>query len=292
MKKTTSLLLTYRAYHAVLYALIALVVARMTKTPFHALDYFAIALASTTIFVWNTFLDLEEDRIARPDNNHAFLSRHMRAGLALGAAGALVALAIAARQGNIAAFASLLFPLLAGFLYSQHLFGTQLKRLLVVKTAVAVAIWVSLCVFYPLFNSRPGFAFGDFTLGHWAAAVWTLSFFTVGEIASDIKDIEGDRAAGADTIAMRLGPAATLGLTTLLSLPGLVWTGFHILAGGLDPQFWFMAGFPVALNGIFLASYVLVRNPAHCVLRSVWMQDRAVYGYLLILLTAAGWAGA
>ncbi|MBW6506149.1 MAG: hypothetical protein K0B00_05280 [Rhodobacteraceae bacterium] len=45
------LLLTLRTYHAVLYALFALVVARMTATPVRGIDYAAIMLASVAVFV-------------------------------------------------------------------------------------------------------------------------------------------------------------------------------------------------------------------------------------------------
>jgi 4-hydroxybenzoate polyprenyltransferase len=287
LKQTLKLLITYRAYHAMVYVLHALVVASLTHTPFHGIDYFNIVLASVSIYIWNTFLDTREDSINRTENDQGFLTRHARKGMATGAAGFAAVLAISTWQGSIEAFLCMFYVMLAAFFYSQSYIGEPLKRVFLLKNAIAIAAWICLSVLYPLFNNKPGFTLADFTLAHWASAVWILTFFVVGEIMSDIKDMKGDAEAGGVTIPIMFGAGGALSITAFASLPALFWIGSHILAGNLGPWFWFMAFGPAAMNLVFILSYFLVRNPEYCIVRNVNLQDRIVYLYLVILVMVA-----
>ncbi|WP_372840011.1 UbiA family prenyltransferase [Phaeovulum sp.] len=291
LRRAVSLLITYRAYHAVLYALFALVVARMSATPVRGRDYAVIVLASVAIFVWNTVLDRAEDAIARPDMSAAISERHAKMGSRIGATLALAALALASVGGHLAAIAALAYVLVAAFGYSNGLGGRPWKRIFLVKTLVAVSGWVCLTVIFPVLNAPPGLSLSELSVEHWAALVWVTSFFAVGETGSDIKDIAADAAVGGKTVATTLGGGGTVAVTLALSLPGLISIATLVVANALAPQFWFMAATPTVLAVIFALSWLAVRDPRFCLLRNPRLQDLLAHLWLLVLLAAAIWLG-
>ena len=292
LRRVVWALVTYRAYHAVLYALFALVVARMTATPVRGSDYAAIVLASVAIFVWNTVLDRAEDAIARPDMSAAISDRHASVGRWLGAVPAAAALVLAAVGGHVAAVLALAYVLVAAFGYSNGLGGQPWKRFLGIKTLVAVSGWVCLTVLFPVLNAPPGLTPAEMSVEHWAAVIWVTGFFAVGETGSDIKDITADAAVGGKTVATTLGAGGAVAVTVALSLPGLAAIATLVVTGALAPRFWFMAASPTVLAAVFALSWLAVRDPRFCLLRNPRLQDQVAHLWLVVLLAAAVWLGA
>ncbi len=289
VRRAFRMLITYRAYHAVLYALFALVVARMTATAVRGIDYTVIVLASIAIFIWNTVLDRAEDAISRPEMSAAISDRLAKLGGRLSAVPAVAALVLASVGGHVAAVFALAFVLVAALGYSNGLGGQPWKRIFVVKTLVAVSGWVCLTVLFPVLNAPPGLSPFELSIEHWASVIWLASFFAVGETGSDIKDIAADTAVGGKTVATTLGGGGTVAVTLALSLPGLITIASFVASGALAPRFWFMAASPTVLALIFALSWLTVRDPRFCLLRNPRLQDLLAHLWLGVLLAAAIW---
>ena len=225
---------------------------------------------AVTLFVYsvNRLTDLAEDEQNVP-GRAAFTRRYGRLSLALGALGYLVAIALAVVWGlPLAGF--LVLPLVVVLLYST----LQLKRVFLVKNLVVGAAWGVI----PL---GVGVYFGDlFRLEVLFLAAHVGAMITVAAVIFDVKDIEGDRAEGIQTvpnvygsrvtrIATQVANVAVAGAVlafvaaALLPTSFLVLLSFHCYVGGYIPAATpertpLYYGFVVDGEHVFLALVVLV----------------------------------
>lgn len=192
---------------------------------------FSAALIAGAGNVFNDVADLEIDRINRPRRPlpAGRLSRGAARveSLLLALAGAALALWLGPVMGAIALAIILLLLLYNLWLKRSALWGNLLV------SAVAAA----------------AFPYGALTTGDlgrsWIPAGFAFLFHLGRELVKDLEDVEGDRAAGARTLPLRLGlrPAARLAASIYLSLIaftlvpwvlGLYGWGYLTLVAGVD----------------------------------------------------------
>lgn len=190
----------------------------------------ATLLVSSGGFVINDILDIEIDRINRPDRPLAagLVSMRVAWALCLGTtlAGVLLAFMIGTGPGIVAGLIAL-----ALFAYSYDL----KKRFLIGHLTIAVMGAALL-------------PFGALAAGELLPVLYSVVFvfpaFIAREVLKTVPDYAGDRAAGVDNIATRYGPQTALrvaqvalGIVALvLPLVPLVWplnAGYFILVIGV-----------------------------------------------------------
>lgn len=223
---------------------------------------------AVTMFVYsaNRLLDLAEDERNLP-TRAAFTRRYGRYCLAASVALYLGAVAVAVTF-DVPGVPALLVPVVVTVLYSWG----GLKRVLLVKNLLVGASWGLIPLGVGVYTGRPAHP-TILALGSWVGCT-----LTVAAVVFDIKDVEGDRAAGIHTVPTRYGPATTrrvaqaanvavsaavVGavLTGLVSTSLLVLLAFHAYVGGYitvaapdrGPLFY---GFVVDGEHVFLALVV------------------------------------
>jgi 4-hydroxybenzoate polyprenyltransferase len=184
---------------------------------------FIVFAATMFVYSANRFTDLAEDEQNVP-SRAAFTRRYGRYCLGVGAVLYLGAVVLAlAWELPRAEF--LLLPLVVAGLYSIG----GLKRRLLVKNLLVGVSWgiipLGVGVYYgDVWRSEILFLFAHVT-----------AMLTVAAVVFDIKDIEGDAAAGIRTLPNVLGPAATRRLATVANLAVAV-TVLGVVAVGIVPR--------------------------------------------------------
>lgn len=209
--------------------------ARVAGVPLSFYDVAVVALGITFIYQWNRVTDLQEDRLNCPDELALVEEARPRI-LALGVGSLVGCLVVAFASAPLPALALLALTLLLGYFYSSPLLPgkpkTRLKSILLIKNLVPAYGWSSLTVLYPALTTQE-----VLTYPFWPAFASMMSVVLSVEIVWDIRDQQGDRAAGVDSLPLALGPTGTTRFfdvvngATALTIALLVGTG-HL------PVFW------------------------------------------------------
>lgn len=90
------------------------------------------------------------------------------------------------------------------------------------------------------FSTSLPFPYAMAVLGEWkgySLVFWAMVFLTVlgREVAKDIADVEGDRAAGARTLPIILGERRSAAIAAILYLAAVALSPTPLLLGGVDP---------------------------------------------------------
>lgn len=151
----------------------------------------------------------------------------------------------------------ILVPGLFGFLYSYPLkflgFNRRLKDLLFTKNLVSAFTWGSIPAILPLLYYN-----GDFTYDVFYRLIFIAMSVLVIEIMWDIRDIDGDLAAGIKTIPNQFGVNAAkiicLTLFGITTFPNL-WKHLH-MAHGLNLVY-------IAENLLTLGLLLMIKKTSH-----------------------------
>lgn len=183
-----------------------------SRWPFPEIGWAALAAAliAGAGNAFNDVVDLEIDRINRPRRPLPSGRLSRAAALAesgcLATGGAAIALWLGPETGAIALAVTLLLGLYSLYLKRSALWGN-----LLVSGVAAVAF--------------PYGALAAGTLGRsWVPAGFAFLFHLGREILKDLEDVEGDRAAGARTLPLRLGLRASARLAASIYLLLIAFT--------------------------------------------------------------------
>jgi 4-hydroxybenzoate polyprenyltransferase len=213
------------------------VLAGLSLAPLPLAIVFAVTLF---VYSFNRLADRSEDARNLP-GRAAFVRRYGRGLLAVGAVLYLAAFAVALHRGVTAAPA-LALPAVVAVLYSV----VGLKRLLLVKNLLVGLSWglipLGVGVYYDVL----------WTVDILFMFAFVTAVLTIAAAVFDIKDIEGDRAEGIQTVPVVLGVDRTRHLAAAASLAvGLVVAGL-LVSGVLDPIYAVLLGFVAYVAGYSL----------------------------------------
>jgi 4-hydroxybenzoate polyprenyltransferase len=182
---------------------------------------------AVTMFVYsaNSLLDLAADERNVPTRT-AFTRRYGRCCLAVGIALylAAVALALALEVPGVWALA---IPVVVTVLYSW----VGLQRVLLVKNLLVGVSWGLIPVGVGVYTGSPWHPVIWFLFG------WVTCVLTVAAAVFDIKDIDGDRAAGIRTVPIRYGPKTTRRLAQAANVALALAVVGAVVAGVVAPVF-------------------------------------------------------
>ena len=203
-------------------------------------DPLALAIVfAATFFVYslNRLTDIEEDFRNVPDRA-AFTDRYGVPFFVAGVALYLGAIAAAFRLG-IAGAPFLLLPAVVAGLYSL----ARVKRILLIKNLIVGLSWgiipLGVGVYYGVVRSPEILvSFGFFTV--------TL---TVAAAVFDIKDIDGDRAAGIRTVPTAFGPRVTRLGALAVTVTVAIATVALVVTGTVPRRFLVFLGFLAYVAG-------------------------------------------
>jgi len=191
----------------------------------------SITLAGFGLYQLNRVFDVAEDEVNDPGANSRVSAR--RTAVRSAAAGAIFAsLLLSVVLMGFTATATLSILVLLGVLYSVPFLRRgrgdtrRLKQVASLKNAIPALVWSMATVLYPAM-SRAGIRWLPFLL---VLTGLCCIVFTI-EVAWDIRDVRGDRAAGVSTLATAfgvqralLGPIAASGVLAVM-IVGLVYIG-------------------------------------------------------------------
>lgn len=236
-------------------------------------DWLIVPLLATHAYQLNRLSDLEEDRVNDPaDALAAHRSRHVILGIVLScAAGALFLGFQTANAGGLAIIAILLA---LGIAYSIPLFGSPRRRIKDVlgakNLAPAAGIALTVCL-YPAVNA--GLAF-SFEMAACLSALFTGSVLL--EILCDVRDRDGDRAAGVNTLPVVLGPGRTRIIVNALNAGSALLLAAAVLFGIL-PAIW----------TLFLANSAMVALAANPLYDQLASSRPITYGLIFLQILLA-----
>jgi 4-hydroxybenzoate polyprenyltransferase len=173
-----------------------------------ALPFFLAALGG---FALNDYYDAGKDCINNP--HRAIPSRRLMPRTVLIVALALLSAALSSAVYRSAGVTELLLYL--GFILGMWCYNALAGRLALLKTVYTAGV-SSLLVWYDVVVLRHSATSSLYYL----FPVATLLFIAGRELLMDIRDVPGDRAAGATTIPMILGEGPTAGIAFLLQVVG------------------------------------------------------------------------
>jgi 4-hydroxybenzoate polyprenyltransferase len=246
-------------------AVSTMVLADLDPRPIPLFIVFAVTLF---VYSFNRITDLAEDERNVP-RRAAFVRRYGPALLAVGGVLYLGAIAVAVVR-NVPGAPAMVLPLFVAVLYSV----VGLKRVLFVKNLLVGLSWGLI----PL-------GVGVYYRELWTVDVlFTFAFvttvLTIAAVVFDIKDIEGDREEGIETLPVVAGPRRTRRATALASaLVGYAVVAF-VAAGAVDSQYLLLLPFVGYMIG-----YCLVATPDRTPLFYGFVVD--VEHILLAVLLAA-----
>jgi 4-hydroxybenzoate polyprenyltransferase len=171
----------------------------------------------------NRLTDLDEDSINAPDKANYTKKYHTRVVLTVvGSGGAAL---LFASFCDLSAVIVIFLAICVGCLYSVRIFGFRLKDVLVVKNVTIAGTSVICAALLPL-----AVHFSNFI------AISLIAYFVfikvlINTILFDVRDVEGDRLAGAVTIPVSLGRQRTRGLLLGLNSTLLPWIALAVVQG-------------------------------------------------------------
>lgn len=229
---------------------------------------FSLALVGAGGNVVNDLLDLEIDRINRPD-------RPFPSG------------ALNTSTGWILAIGCTLFGVGVGFWVSLW------HGLSALACVALLAVYSAYLKYWPVVGNLVVAGLLGFTVLFGAAAVgdlpaaWPAAFFAVSvnwarEMLKDVEDLKGDRAYGAKTLPALIGVEATLSSVRLLLVLCVAALPLPYLLGPYPPLFLLVALFPALILLNVLPS--LHPAPMRLALASRWIKWGMVAGVLAFFL--------
>ncbi|WP_306059328.1 UbiA family prenyltransferase [Natronococcus wangiae] len=169
----------------------------LADLPFDPLPFFIVFAVTMFVYTVNRFTDLEEDRENVP-RRAAFVERYGLVWLGLGVGLYLGAIVVALLL-ELPGAGYLLLPLVVALLYSLG----GVKHVFLVKNLFVGFAWAVIPLGVGVYYEQP-----------WALEVLFLAGYvgtmiTIAAAVFDVKDIEGDREQGIDTIPTAFGPRRT-----------------------------------------------------------------------------------
>ena len=171
----------------------------------------------------NRLTDFGEDSINAPERADYTEKHHTRVLLTVvGSAGAALLFAFFC---DLSAVFVIFLAICAGYLYSVRVFGFRLKDVLVVKNVTIAGTSVICAAALPLAVHVSSYI-----------AISLIAYFVfikvfINTVLFDVRDIEGDRLAGAVTIPVSLGRQKTRALLLGLNSTLLPWVAISIFQG-------------------------------------------------------------
>ena len=236
-------MLTVLVHSTVVVAVAATAVAATTTLligwPVEALPLVVVFAVTVLVYGVNRLTDRREDRQNVP-GRAAFVDQFGWLVAAIGAIGYLAVTAVAIVQGIPGAPLLLVVPLVP-VVYSR----ANLKRYFLVKNLSVGVAWGLLPV-------GVGIYYGSVLTVEIGALVtfWTV-MITVAAVVFDIKDVEGDKIEGIDTVPIRVGPATTRVLAATATALVAAGVAVAVLVGPLEEQFLLL----IVLTG-YVGAYV------------------------------------
>lgn len=176
-------------------------------------------LATVGTYNLDKVTDREADAVTYA-GRAAFVSARPRLFAAVSALAVVAAVGLALSAGGLAGLGLTVFPAAVTAAYSLPVvpgpWFDRLKDVLVVNTAFVALAWAVPVAFVPVAaaaTGRPGLA------GATVAAAWFFLRAAISVEVHNVRDVDGDRAAGVDTLPTALGVPATQ--RVLLSLDAL-----------------------------------------------------------------------
>jgi 4-hydroxybenzoate polyprenyltransferase len=235
------------------------------------------ALTAFGIYASNKLVD-DEDAVNAPDRAR-FVDRYRREMTVATAAAIVLGLALAATAGPVA-LALTLLPGVAAVAYSVSLPVTdrRLKDVLGVSTLLVSVAWALPTVALPIV-----WANGTFTSTAGVAFTFYVAQTAVAFEVRNVRDIDGDRAEGVDTVPVVFGVPATRRLLYALDASAIALYAAATAAGVLPVPVGVVFGVATVVSIGVTASVDRGHDDARiCLLRD------ANYG--LVLLVVALWA--
>ncbi|SEP82770.1 UbiA family prenyltransferase [Natrinema salaciae] len=223
---------------------VAVTTALLVGLPLEPLPLFILFAATMFVYTVNRFTDLEEDEQNVPQRA-AFTKRYGRLWLVSVIGLYLAAVGIAVSLGLPGAIYMLL-PLVVVLLYSVG----GVKQLFFVKNLVVGFAWgaIPLGVGYYYGQLRsPGILF---------LFAYITTMITIAAVIFDVKDIEGDRAAGIPTVPNLFGPRWTRVLS-LLATVAVAATVVALVGAGIVPREYLVV---LAMNA-YVCAYIPFATP-------------------------------
>jgi geranylgeranylglycerol-phosphate geranylgeranyltransferase len=210
------------------------------------LGFLSFFFVSATALILNDYFDLETDRINAPQ-------RPLPSGMVTKRDVVVLSVAVAL-LGFLASYAISMQALLvvlavwtAGFLYNWRLKRTGFLGNLLVSFSVGMT-----------------FIFGGIVVGHvdekvvWWFGVLAMLIDLGEEIGSDAMDMQGDRAAGSQSVAIKLGQHRALRISAAIFLLVVLISSIPFVSGWLDWRYLV----PICImDGIIIYSTMLILNP-------------------------------
>lgn len=196
-------------------------------------DLLVVPITMATIYGWNRVTDTREDSVN--EGAHALRPAAGKGGVsAYYFLGSVAALAVGALRGNALALFHLFLVQALGFAYSGSVCiargATRLKELFLIKNLTSCLGWSVLTIVYPTLHAG-----GRMEPVHWCAfGVMFLTVLTV-EIVWDIRDREGDRAAGIPTLPVLFGIGTSLRSVRIICIVAGSMILLAIGVGALKP---------------------------------------------------------
>jgi 4-hydroxybenzoate polyprenyltransferase len=171
----------------------------------------------------NRLTDLDEDLINVPEKAN-YAKKH-QTGILLTVLGSAGAALLFASFCDLFAVGVIITAMGLACLYSVRIFGFRLKDVLVVKNVSIAGTSVICAAFLPLAV--------HFSINMAISLVAYFVFIKVliNTILFDVRDVEGDRLAGAQTVPIVLGKLRTKGLLLGLNATLVPWVALSMLHG-------------------------------------------------------------
>lgn len=235
-----------------------------------ALAALAATLVGAGANALNDRLDVVADRVNRPSRPipSGRATERQATMLWMGLSGLAVALAARVSPWH-AGVAAASVAVLA--VYSRYLKGTPLVGNAVVASVVAYAL---------LFG---GEAVGGGALPVLGAA-FAFAVNLVRELVKDVEDVDGDRAAGLGTAAVRWGVPAATRLALVVLVVVLVGLPLPVAMGGLEPSYLLAAA---GAGGALMAAGVNLlpaSHPSRPDRASAWLKGAMVLGMVALAM--------
>ncbi len=195
----------------------------------------ASSLCIFSIYSLNKLSDIKEDSINNPERV-GFIKKYKSIIIFAVIASFIASILISFLQNPFAVLI-MLFPFLMGIFYSIKVSNIRLKDIVGIKNFTVAVSWAVIGAFLPLAVN-----FGDFILITLIFYFFFIRVF-IGSIASDVRDIEGDRASGVRTIPVVFGMHRTKIFLLLLNSSLLLWLAFSYFAGFFHNYFFVLVFF-------------------------------------------------
>ncbi len=176
------------------------------------------------IYSLNKLSDLKEDAINMPERV-GFIVKYKNYVLVSIIISVLASLFLSFVENPYAIFI-MLFPFLMGILYSIKIFNFRLKDVIGIKNITVALSWAVIGTFLPI--TVP------FKINLILTSLIFYFFFLrvfIGSIASDVRDIDGDKKSGIKTIPVAFGLHKTRILLLFLNSTLLPWLAISYILG-------------------------------------------------------------